>query len=189
MYTHQDIHDLIQNAWENDLPRKVEQVLRQNEGKMLTARILDKLPGGKDVWRLRREYGMTNIENRDYYLTHGNSKNGVSILCDWRIDSFPIETDKIVKNNAAYFEARDARNHARMESMNTKPLLDKMAAVMNKAERAWQQLQEAKAEFEELAGYGQPFAPDRYDLEKLCGLYESRDGWKPPAKAKQPQPA
>lgn len=172
MHTHQTVHDIIQGRWESDEPDKILEVLRQMEGKMLTTRILVKMPGGRDRWRLRREYGMTHLETWEYTRTQGNG--GISLLLDWREDSFPIETAKIEERNTAYFSARRARNHTRMEAMNTKPLLDQMAAAMNHMERAMQELQEARATFEALADYGQPFNPDQYELERACGWRDEK---------------
>jgi hypothetical protein len=169
-HTFQTVADLLQENWESDLPDKVMEALRPFDGKMVTTRMLEKLPGGKGQWVLERAYGMTHIKNRDYWMTHGNAKNGVSLLLGHTEASFPFEWAKLAEKNPAYFSGRKERNHARMGARNTKDLLDRMAAAMNRVERANLELEAARKEFEELAGYGQPFAPDRYRLEDECGL-------------------
>jgi hypothetical protein len=59
-----------------------------------------------------------------------------------------------------------------MEMRNNADRLDAMAHVLNRVEKALAELEGAKAAFEELVGYGAPFAPDKYKLERICGLRE-----------------
>jgi len=89
---------------------------------MLSTRVLDKMPGGKAVWRLRKEYGMTHLETLTY--TRSGGSEGMSLLLDWKVTSFPVDVKAIEERNAAYFSARRQRNHSRMEAMNTKSRLD-----------------------------------------------------------------
>jgi hypothetical protein len=170
MYTFNDVADILQNQWENDIPDQVLNALRPMNGKNITTRILDRLPGGKDVWRLTRNYGMTHIENRDYWHSSGNSREGVNLLVDWRTDSFPLDIAALEKNNAAYFSARKERNHSRMEARNNRELLTSMADAMNKIEAANKALEAAKNEFEALTEYGSAFYADKFELERTCGL-------------------
>lgn len=174
-HTANTVADLIQEHWESDLPDAVLEALRPLDGKPVTKRLLDKLPGGKDVWILERAYGMTQIKNRVYSQSQGSAKGGISLLLAHREDAFPLDVNKVEKENPAYFSGRRERNHARMEARNNRELLQQMADVMNDAERAQAALANARKCFEALAGYGEPFSPDRYDLERACGLDETRD--------------
>jgi hypothetical protein len=168
MHTFNSVADLLQTHWESDLPDTVLDALRPFDGKPVTTRLLNKLPGGKDEWRLRREYGMTHLENNAYWRSSGNT--GISLLLDWRTDAFLLNIANVEKNNTAYFSARKSRNHSRMEARNDKQLLDQMAATLNAVETAQKQLAAAKAQFEKLTDYGAPFAADKYELERVCGL-------------------
>lgn len=168
MHTFQTVADLIQENWESDLPDTVLDCLRPLDGKMVTARILDKLPGGKDAWVLERQYGMTHLKSREYYNNGGNS--GVSLLLAHTTASFPINVREIEEKNPAYFSARKERNHARIEVRNDKAALDKMASILNRIEKAKAELVIAFAAFDELTEYGAPFSQDRYEFERSAGM-------------------
>jgi hypothetical protein len=60
------VSELIQDNWESEIPDRVLTALRPLDGKPVTKRLLDKLPGGKDEWILERAYGMTHIKNKVY---------------------------------------------------------------------------------------------------------------------------
>lgn len=170
MHTFNSVSELVFDNWESDLPDKVLAALRPLDGKPVTKRILDKLPGGKHEWILERAYGMTHIKNKAYVDSHGSQKGGVSLILDWREDAFALNVNFVEEKNPAYFSARRERNHARMEVRNNKQLLDEMAAIMNRIESAKAEFEAAKAEFKSLADYGEPFHQDYFELERACGL-------------------
>ena len=169
-HTRQSVSDFLLARTESDLPEQILQALQSYTGKMVTTRILDKLPGGKDEWRLRRQYGMTHIENNAYWRTSGSAENGISLLLAHTEASFPFDAADMVKRNPAYFDGRKNRNHKRMEARNDAAKLDSMAAVLNRMERAAQELQNAWADLETLTEYGSSFAPDKYTFERLVGV-------------------
>lgn len=173
-HTFNSVANLIQDNWESEVPDAVLEALRPFNGKPVTKRLLDKLPGGKDAWLLERAYGMTHIKNKIYAYSHGSEKGGISLLLDWREDAFALDVNKVEERNPAYFSGRRERNHKRMEARNNRELLQKMADVMNEAERAQRALANAKEHFKALAGYGEPFSPVQYELERACGLREER---------------
>ena len=173
-HTFQTVSDLVQENWESDLPDAVLEALRPLDGKNVTTRILDKLPGGRDKWILERAYGMTHLKNKVYAFSQGSERGGVSLILDWREDSFPLDIRKVEEKNPAYFSARKERNHKRMEARNTKELLDKMATAMNRVEAAKAEFEKAKAHLESLTEYGAPFEPDRYAIEGACGLRDEK---------------
>ena len=169
IHTFQTVHDLVQENWESELPDRVLEALRPLDGKMITTRILDKLPGGKEVWILERAYGMTHLKTREYYNNGGMS--GISLYLGYREDSFPLDIKYLEEKNPAYFSGRKRRNHTRMEVMNTKAELEQMAAVMNRIEQAKAELQAAFDEFDKLTDYPEGrFNQDRLKLEKACGM-------------------
>lgn len=175
IHTHQTVHDLIQSRWESDTPDKILAALRPYEGKPFTTRLLDKLPGGKDVWQLRKQYGMTHLQNRAYSQSSGNAADGVSLLLAHTESCVNVDTRDIEQRNPAYFSARRERNHRRMEAMNSKATLDAIAAAMNRAETAIINMLKAAEAVEELTAYGTTLDPDRYAIEKACGL-DDKDG-------------
>jgi len=168
MHTFNSVSELIRENWESEEPDKILQALRPMDGKQVTTRILDKLPGGKERWRLRRQYGMTHLEENSYWRTDGN--HGISLLMAHTEASFPLNVNELEQKNAAYFSGRRERNHKRMEASHTRELLEKMADAMNKIERAKAALQAGMAEFDALTAYGEPFSQDQYELERACGI-------------------
>ena len=177
-FTHQDVHDIIQNQWESDDADKALAVLRQHDGKAITKRLCDKMPDGP--WYLHREYGMTHIENEAYRRARYDSRTqdtyqngkGLRILLCHSEASVPLDANRIEELNAQYFRGRRERNHARMEAMNTKATLDAMASAMSGAASALADLASARYTFEQLTGYGETLNPDKYDFERACGLRE-----------------
>lgn len=172
MHTRQSVSNLIQEQVESDLPDKILEALRPFDGKPVTKRLLDKLPGGRAEWRLRRDYGMTHIETIDYWRSRGNK--GFSFLLGYSEDAFPLNLLFMEERNPAYFDGRRARNHSRMEVVNNKKLLDEMATAMNCVVEAKAALKDATEKFNKLAGYGEPFHADWLLLEKACGLGEEK---------------
>jgi hypothetical protein len=94
-------------------------VLSEHEGKMLTKRISDKLEaaGLKEV-RIRRQYGMAHIDWGSYGLKSPDRDNG-SLLVAHSEKNVHIDMDYIMRQNSAYFSARDERNRAREKVVNS----------------------------------------------------------------------
>lgn len=170
MHTRQSVSDFLLERTESDLPDKILECLRSYTGKAVTTRILDKLPGGKNEWRLRRQYGMTHLENNAYWRSSGSAEGGISLLLAHTEASFTFDANDMVQRNAAYFSARKERNHTRMEARNDAAKLDRMAAVLNRIERATQELQNAWADLDTLTEYNEPFAADKYAFQRLVGV-------------------
>lgn len=171
-HTKTTIAALIQASWESDLPDRVLDALRPFDGKPITTRLLEKLPGGKDTWTMLRNYGWTEIETRDYHRSSGNT--GMRLILARSESSVPLDLAFVEADNPAYFSGRRERNHARMEARNDGDRLDKLAATMNRIEYLQAELAKAQAEFNALVEYGEVFNPDRYELERACGLRESK---------------
>jgi hypothetical protein len=169
-HTRQSVSDLLQDRWESDLPDRILEALKPFHGKPITTRLLDKLPGGRDEWRMRREYGWTRIENMPYIRTHGRDRNGVSIILARSEASVPLDLAFVEQDNVAYYLGRRERNHARMEARNDAAKLDAMASVLNRIEALNAAREAVLKDFEQLAGYGEIFNPDKYELERAAGL-------------------
>lgn len=174
--TRQELHDLIQENWESELPDKVLEALRPFDGKPITTRMLSKLPVSSpdNPWRLRREYGMTHLVTLDYLRYSGN-KGGISLLLCHTESSIPLNVREVEEKNPAYFSARKQRNHARMEAMNTRELLDGAVTAANRVAHALAELQDAIRDLDDrFTGYGKPLSQDRYDIERAIGLRDDK---------------
>lgn len=178
-HTRQSVHDLIQSRWESDLPDRVLQALRPHDGKPVTTRIEKTLANvfptgdGKGTfheWRIIRHYGWTSLQNTAYFSTHGCDRDGIDLTLVYSEASVPLDLAWTEAHNAAYFEARRARNHARMEAMNTAGTLDAVAAAMNAVEAAIEALTDAEHRLDDLTKHGETLDPDRYELHRACGL-------------------
>jgi hypothetical protein len=168
--TMHDVNALIQ--YESNEPDAILAALRPYAGKPITKRLLDKLPGGSDRWRLRREYGMTHLATMDYIRTQGNA--GMSFLMAYSESAVPLDLDFFVKRNECYFSAREERNHARMEAKNTRETLESAAAVLARVRAAIAEMNAAVEAFDTLTACGTTLYPDRYDLETAAGLRDAK---------------
>lgn len=174
VFTRQTVHDILQSHWESDLPDRTLQALRAFDGKPITTRLLAKLPtlANGATWRLIRHYGWTSLETSTYGQPQGyRDKTSMSLVLVRTEASVPLDTAWVERENTAYFAARRERNHARMEAMNTKTTLDACAAAMSGCSAALTALQTAMAQLETLTEVGTNLNPDRYTLQKACGVY------------------
>lgn len=176
VFTHQDVHDLLQNEWESDLPDKVIEALRPHNGKLVGKNLIKYLPEVPDGWRIRRDYGMTHLESWEYTRSQGSSpkKHSLSLLLAHSESNVYIDVDDIEKRNPAYFSARRERNHARMEAMNTKETLDGVAQAMSDAAYALEYFQRTIEALNKWTEYGAPVSADKYDIERAVGLRDSK---------------
>ena len=172
-HTIHTVSELVREQWESDFADKVADALRPFDGKMVTTRMLAKLPGGADAWRLRRQYGMTHLETTKYDGGYLNG-DGLSILLYHSEQSQPLDLRKVMEDhNPAYWDARRKRNHARMELINTREALQALADAMNAAEQAAARLEQAAAQIDRLTDYDELGSPDRYDIMRACGLLDT----------------
>lgn len=167
-HTRNTIAALIQERWESDLPDRVIEALRPYDGKPITTRLLDKLPGGREQWRMYRQYGWTEIETIDYVRTQG--RQGTRLILARSEASVPLNLQIVEDDNPAYFAGRRERNHARMEARNDGAKLDRLAATLNRIESLRAELDAATKDLSEQTEHGTVFNPERYALERLCGL-------------------
>jgi hypothetical protein len=174
VFTHQDIHDILQAHYESDLPDKVLACLLPHNGKLVGKNLLKSLPEVPGGWRIRRAYGMTHLESAPYMNGDLSNPKAVSLLLAHSEANVYVDTYSIEERNPAYFSGRRERNHARMEAMNTKHELDAMADAMTEASAALERFETAKARFAQLTACGKHFEPDSYELERACGLREPR---------------
>jgi hypothetical protein len=170
------VHDLLQAQRESDVPDRLYQALIPHDGKPITTRLVTALQKSADPvvagmsWRLERAFGMTHLKTREYDRGEYQTGRAYSFLLAYSEGAVPLYLKLLQEKNSCYFDARVKRNHARMEAMNTREALDSMANTMNAVQSALQALERAKAQLETLTAYGEPFNPDKYDIERACGL-------------------
>jgi hypothetical protein len=167
---------LIRKNIEPGTAELVLDALRVIDGQLITTRVLDKLPGGRVEWRLSRQMGYTEIRNRAYISSQGSSPDGVCLTLARSEASVPLLTTWVERENPAYFAGRRERNALREKALSDPPMLSKLAALMNEIEEINARLACAETRFSEFVDYGQPCHPDKYDLERACGLREAKRG-------------
>jgi hypothetical protein len=122
---------------------------------------------------IRHVANMTNLETEDYRRSDGNK--GISLLVCYGTVNVKIDPTFLEERNAAYFSARKERNakrHAVLDDPN--PLtLREMAQTVENIRTAQRALAQAMDAYESLAGYGEPFSPDEYEIRKL---FETKEG-------------
>jgi len=165
--TADQVRALLEERMESSEPDAILEVLRKHAGKPLTVRILDKLPGGQERWRIRREFGMANLETRDYRQTHG--RGGMSILLAHSDTNVLIDPAYIERHNTSYFEARVERNAKRLATKTDPAACERMAERLNRLLEARAALAQAEAALAELTGFDQPFSPDSTQWDRLSG--------------------
>jgi hypothetical protein len=161
------IRDIVAGEWESSTPDEVLEVFRQNEGKPFSKRILAKLPGGEERWIIRHIASMTNLEEKSYSRTGGNS--GISLLVSYDAGRNMIDAADLEKRNPAYFSARKARNAKRLEASNDATLCQAMADAVNAVRAAREALAKAEEAMINLTAYDDgAFYPDRGTFEALA---------------------
>jgi hypothetical protein len=167
MHTIETILAFLRSQRESDEPDAVLAILKMNDGKQLTKRLLARLPGGEERWRLSQFATMTHLETRDYSRSGGNT--GIHLLMAYQTTNVTIDVAWVEANNPAYFKGRRDRNASRDAAANDLGLLRAMVDTLNGYEAAKAKLDEAAKQLESFVGYGQPFAADSYDWERMCG--------------------
>jgi hypothetical protein len=167
MHTIQTVRAFLESQRESDEPDEVLAILKTYDGRQLTKRILDKLPGGTDRWIINQFATMTHLETRDYHRSGGNT--GIHILIAYKITNIMIDVSWIEQNNPAYFAGRRTRNESRDKVANSSSMLTIMADRLNAYADAKAKLEEAKDDLDKLTDYGGPFSADSYGWERLCG--------------------
>jgi hypothetical protein len=150
-------------------PETAEDVLaalKPLEGHAITTRVLDKLPGGRVEWRLTRELGTTELRNRAYVR---GQKEGVCLTLA-KHESNVLSTAFIEQENPEYFQRRRTRNALRAKALQNIELLERIVVIFNEIEELSWKCALAKKQLAVLVSPGEPFAPDRYDLERAVGL-------------------
>jgi hypothetical protein len=171
-WTPHDVSELIAAETEHDTADRVLLALKAEHGKRITTRLADKMPGGSSKWKLRRQYGMTHLENRHYYSVErsGEPKTAwqdkISLLLGHFIIAKPLDATAIETLNPAYFSGRRRRNKIRMETRNDLVVLSSAAATINTVLRARASLKVAEAALATLTSYDAPLGPDSNALDR-----------------------
>lgn len=171
-FTADDVRAKLTAERESDEPDAVLAVLKAHDGKQLTKRLLAKLPGGEARWLIRQVASMTSLEDRDYLRSQGN--RGIHLLVAYRLTGVVIDAAWVAEHNPAYFGARVERNARRAACAENQAICQRMADVLNAYARAKAALEDAGQALDGLTQHGEPFSPDQYDWQRLCGAYEER---------------
>jgi hypothetical protein len=174
VFTVDDVRAMLANERESDEPDAILDILEKEEGKKITRRLLAKLPGGAERWRLDYIAGMTHLEDRNYYMHDGNKKGGFHFLLQYASQGDTVSREAILKHNPAYFSARIERNEKRAACAESAGMCQAMADALTAYAAAKEALDAAKTRLDGLTAYGEPFSPDQYDWERLCGAREER---------------
>jgi hypothetical protein len=174
-HTAASVAALITQNIEPSTAEEVLDALRPLHGALITTKMLDKLPGGRVEWRLSRAYGWTEFKNRAYISSGGDRREGVCLMVARSESSVPLDIEWVERENPAYFAGRRQRNAQRIQALANAELLARIAILMNEIEdtnirRALQHRQ-----FAVFVDHGEPLNPDRYELERACGLREPKD--------------
>jgi len=172
-HTAESLTALIASRLEPDNAERVLEALKPLHGTLITTRLLDKLPGGRVEWRLSRHHGWTELANRAQQSTRGDSPDAVNLILARSEVSVPLDVPWVERENSRYFAGRRERNALRAQAVADKPMLTRLAFVMNEIEDLQHKLKFAKKTFAAFVADGEPCHPERYELERACGL---RDG-------------
>ena len=168
------VRAFLQTQRESDEPDEVLAILKQHDGKQLTKRLLAKLPGGEERWKLSQFATVTRLETRDYGRIDGNA--GIHLLIAYQTTNVTIDAAWIEEHNPTYFKGRRERNALRDKQLNIGggSVAQLMADRLNAYEDAKEKLDAAKADLDSLIKYGLPYSPDQCDWERLCGAREEK---------------
>ena len=163
--TTETVRETLKARMESEVPEAVLEVLKAENGKLLTKRLLAKLPGGEAEWRIRAEAGMAHLETWTYCRSGG--KTGICLLLDYCMKNVIIHAAWVEEHNAAYFAARRVRNTEREAALRNQLACGLLAEKLNRVAKAREELAKAEVELHELTGYGKAFGPDQYTWEAL----------------------
>lgn len=158
-FTANDVLRMVsENAEPSSVPASVLAVLKREDGKLLTKRLLAKLPGGESNWRIRHVAGMTYLDSMDSVRSGGSS--GYSFFLAYAEKNVTIDVPFVLDRNAAYFGARETRNarRAQVDPGAARTMADALNAVAD----ARAKLALAEEALDELTETDSPFGPDRY---------------------------
>lgn len=139
--------------------------LRSIEGKALTARhlpALQKIDPTVGIDRSRTD--ALRIEWGGYGRTGGRSGGSILIHhANAPASERVVNANRIEAQNPAYFDARRARNHARMESSNDRDALRKLANAVDT-------LNAARKVINDMTEFGEALNVVRHDVRAMAGL-------------------
>jgi hypothetical protein len=166
--TTEEIRGIIKSRIESDLPDVVLEILKADDGKQLTKRILTKLPGGEETWRITHVATMTHLETWEYCRSQG--VRGIHLLLAYETKNLRINAKWIEERNPAYFEARRERNEKRRAALANLPALEAVAGMVNATREARVQLAEIEGALSEFTEYGALFEPESQEISDLTKI-------------------
>lgn len=154
--TVESLRNLIEGAIEPAEPAaSILAYLKEHDGKQLTKRDEPKLQKIDGTIRIRKQYGMTQIE--------WGGTNGGSLTIAWTEAAPTIDAKLVEEKNTAYFSAREERNAARAKALQSPELLERCSKALN-AKLA------AEAELAQLFSYGEPLYTDEFKIREMWSV-------------------
>lgn len=167
-FTADQIRDFLVSNMESEEPDVIIEIIKTKlNGKLLNVRQLEFFPGGSNRWKIRKQFGMTHLETKNY----GNGKyekDAFSFILGWAELNVVWDWKLIYEKNGQHFCGRIDRNKKRKEAIYSIEELTKIATVMSEASRIRKELTVIANRFEEVLGYGTPGNPEQYDFMKMC---------------------
>jgi hypothetical protein len=167
-HTATSVATVIRHNLEPDTAEQVLAALKQLDGHAITARLLDKLPGGRVEWRLHRVLGEIEIRNRAYLR---EKREGVRLTLA-RNNEETVSADFVERQNPSYFKELRERNALRSQALADPALLERVAVLFNEIEEINEKKALAHKRFAVFVTPGEPLSPDRIHFERAIGLRE-----------------
>lgn len=187
-FTAARVREIVLSRLESEEPDAILAVFRKENGKPFTKRLLAKLPGGEARWRTETIANMTHVAERDetpreplveeaYIKLAGRppaERMRMRLLVAHRVSGIVIDADALVTLNPSHFEGRIERNGKRRAAAADEALCGKLADALNRYVAARAACAAAEAAVKGFIGYGEPFSPDQYEIERDCGMREEK---------------
>ncbi len=182
------VRELVLSRLESEEPDAILAIFRADNGKPFTKRILAKLLGGEARWRIEQIANMTHVAEREATLPQEalveealravgrrpREAMRMSLLVAHRVTGITIDADALVTLNPSYFAGRIERNAKRRAAAADVALCTALAVALNRYVAARAECDAAEATIKGLTGYGEPFSPDQYEIERDCGMREEK---------------
>jgi len=181
------VRELVLSRLESEEPDAILAIFRAQDGKPFTKRILAKLPGGEARWHIDTIANMTHVSEREVQAREPLVEEAhravgrrplermrTRLLVAHRVSGITIDAEALFKLNASYFEGRIARNAKRRAAATDEALCGKLADALNRYVAARAECDAAERTIRSFIGYGEPFSPDDYEIERDCGMREEK---------------
>ena len=159
------IAQLLTEEMETNEPQDtILKTLKENEGKRIDKRLLDKLKTATGLTDLH----YSSIASMTHLERNTNNKERFSMLLYYHSQGNMVDSQAIEKQNVCMFSAKDERNKERCKLLNDPDLKDAQEIVDNLAKL----LKQLKV----MVQYGEFLSPVRYSIQRELGLTDRNGG-------------